>query len=199
NFMHILRAHLLDRMENPQVGGIRPSNMPTGNPHTIIFPSGAMYKHATLRINYTSYDLRRIYDVVNPRFNHHFIMVANSDDSPEHPFWYAKVLGIFHVNIIQQTNSPIFEFLWVRWMETIELGSWERCKLERVQYVGKGSYRDAFGFLDPKCVIRSCHLIPAFDAGRSTHSGAPSLAADDAVMGDWKSYYVNRYGRENGL
>ncbi|KAG9119402.1 hypothetical protein FRC07_005587 [Ceratobasidium sp. 392] len=126
-------------------------------------------------------------------------MVASGDDSPDHPFWYAKVLGIYHTNVIRQgvAEVPIprqMNFLWVRWMEIVEPGSWERCTMDCVQYVPKDSYREQFGFLDPELVIWACYLIPVFTLGRTTNLlGVGSFALDDAHEGDWRSYYVNRF------
>jgi hypothetical protein len=197
NFISDLQDHVLDRLVNPNDIGIRDVNFTDKDRRTISFISGAMYSHATLRVDYTSYDIRRARDTLNPKFKHHFIMVRSGDNFPDHPFWYAKVLGIFHLNVHWHTDSSTsatrrVDFLWVRWMQIAQLGDWERCILDRVEYVPDSSYRDMYGFLDPACVIRACHMIPAFHFGRASHSH-PSIAQDDAANGDWSSYYVNRY------
>jgi hypothetical protein len=51
---------------------------------------------------------------------------------------------------------------------------------------------DAFGFLDPKDIIRACHTIPGFSSG-NVHEDVISLSklANDAQ--DWRSYYIDRY------
>ena len=63
-----------------------------------------MYRHHLARFNYTTYDIRRSQDVINPGTSHHDIMLlANTDESnsnSKHPFLYARVLGIYHVNVI---------------------------------------------------------------------------------------------------
>lgn len=168
------------------------------NRQSVQFPAGAMYRHNTLRVNYTTYDVRRSFNVINPRSKHHFIMLPSGDDLPDHPYWYAKVLGIYHINAVHSGNlfSQRIEYLWVRWLEIVEPGSWEQSRLDRVQYVPASSYRERFGFVNPACVLRACHLIPAFAFGRIDNGDIPahSVALDDAEDGDWRFYYVNRYG-----
>ncbi|KAF9051320.1 hypothetical protein BJ165DRAFT_1316087, partial [Panaeolus papilionaceus] len=55
-----------------------------------------IYEHITARINYTTYDLRRDYDVINSRSRPYIMTVAPEGDGHT-LFWYAAVLGIFHV------------------------------------------------------------------------------------------------------
>jgi hypothetical protein len=53
-----------------------------------------LYIHKTLGVNYTSYNLRRQKDVINPAD----VMVLSRDDGEVvHPFWYARVIKIFHL------------------------------------------------------------------------------------------------------
>lgn len=50
---------------------------------------------------------------------------------------------------------------------------------------------DAFGFLDPKDVLRAAHVIPSFKAGKRSPDGSrlSSIAKDDE---DWRRYFQNR-------
>ena len=61
-----------------------------------------LYSHQTMRIHYTTYDNRRAYDSINPR-THPDIMMLSYETLPEgqlrHPYWYARVVGIFHVDV----------------------------------------------------------------------------------------------------
>jgi hypothetical protein len=62
-----------------------------------------MYKHNVMRINYTTSDVRRAQDVINPSTPHCNVMLLgrNEEDSSvdqQHPYLYACVLGIYHVN-----------------------------------------------------------------------------------------------------
>ena len=56
-----------------------------------------LYCHRTICINHTSYDMRREQDTINPR-THPDVMVLSSDPDG-HPYWYARVLQIFYVNV----------------------------------------------------------------------------------------------------
>ncbi|KAG8698606.1 hypothetical protein FRC12_008574 [Ceratobasidium sp. 428] len=188
-FIFALKQHLL-----PRITG-NPSATDFGN---LTLMNDRMYAHATLHINYTSYDVRRQYDVINPRSSSPFILLPNdtSDDPTAHPFLYAKVLGIYHAKVRYGNRPPKgMDFLWVRWLDYDEdtPGSWELGRLDRVHYARYRSdiqLQDAFGFVDPRHIIRACHLIPDFSSGHIEDS--VSLICDDD-KGDWKHHYVGRF------
>ena len=164
-----------------------------------------VYSAKVLRVNYTTYDVRRDQDSMNPRTQCD-IMVTSCETAPNaHPFWYARVLGVFHVRVVHTgaaaTNRSIqkMEFLWVRWFGT-EIGHQYGFKVARLPKVGFVEENDpsAFGFLDPSLVLRGCHLIPSFVNGRTsallktTHTAARS----PGVFDDWAAFYVNMYDLE---
>ncbi|KAM6488778.1 hypothetical protein JOM56_015763 [Amanita muscaria] len=103
-----------------------------------------------------------------------------------HPYWYARVLGVFHVNIYLKSDASRkrqrVDFLWVRWFGRIleQPGGW---KARRFHCVGFVNAQDeaAFGFVDPASVIRGVYLIPDFDG----HSD------DENSSRDWTQFYVN--------
>ncbi|KAG9082831.1 hypothetical protein FS749_006541 [Ceratobasidium sp. UAMH 11750] len=188
-FIRLLKQHLLARI--------------TGDPDfpdlgKLSFLNDRMYAHATLRINYTSYDVRRQCDVVNTRSASQFILLPNdtTHNPSNHPFLYAKVLGIYHAKV-RFCDRPLkrMDFVWVRWLEydEEEPGGWEAGRLDRVHY-GKcrndTELLDAFGFIDPRQVIRACHLIPDFHTGYVQDS--VSLTCD-TKEGDWEYHAVNRF------
>jgi hypothetical protein len=194
----MLQEHLLNRLMHLSAIQASTTVFSDSERNSILVPTSSIVQHPTLRVQYTSYDVHRAQDTLNPRFNHHFVMVTSGDNNPDHPYWYAKVLGIYHANIIRSddtaTRTPRrMEFLWVRWMELVEPGSWDRCELDRVAYISANTYRDAFGFLDPASVLRAAHLIPAFKFGRLVNHASHILALDDLAEGDWHSYYINRF------
>lgn len=159
-----------------------------------------MYRVNTVRVNYTTYDMRRAYDTINPR-NHPFVMVLSPEsESGAHPFWYASVMGIFHVEV-QHTghrsrnfNRQQMEFLWVRWLG-VEPGyqfGRKRARLPKIGFVPEAD-EFAFGFLDPSIVIRGCHLLPAFVDGRTNmllSTTVPTEAQREQSTDDWANYYV---------
>jgi hypothetical protein len=176
-----------------------------------------MYQHKQIRFNYTTYDVRRAQDVINPRTSHCNIMVLShdSDDNgstgneQKHKFWYARVLGIYHANVVYVGPGMVdympkrLDFLWVRWYQYMsrDLGhasGWSTCKLHKV-YFPPMSTDNSFGFLDPADVLRGCHIIPDFFEGRryQNRDGGLSGCAND--YSDWKQYYVGQYASFCGI
>jgi hypothetical protein len=149
-----------------------------------------------LQVHYTTYDLRREHDTINPR-THADIMVLSGETKPQHPYWYARVLGIYHMDVWLSTEGSMkkhqIEALYVRWLAPlIDHQSGIDCaRLPKVAFVEE-SDRDAFGFLDPAQVIRSAHLIPAFASGRGTSSlrHGRSFARQGGELDDWEAYFV---------
>ncbi|GJJ14858.1 hypothetical protein Clacol_009126 [Clathrus columnatus] len=200
DFLPKLRNHLLSRIHG--IGGIRDESSFDGiGTSTIYFQHECIYSHAILRINFTTYDLRRDQDFINPQTSKRFIMVASNDDSEEechkYPFWYAQVLGIFHADIFTATNQSTMKpthmnFLWVRWLgqDPIWKSGFKFHKLDHIGFIPHQD-KDAFGFLDPAAVIRATHLIPAFAYGRTIDLCPPLVGRDDE--GDWQYFYVNRF------
>jgi hypothetical protein len=86
-----------------------------------------MYAHKLDRFYYTTYDVRCSEDVINPRTSHCDVMLLGpqaegmSKETPPHRFLYARVLGIYHVNVVYTGPCMVsyelmkFDFLWVRW------------------------------------------------------------------------------------
>ena len=64
---------------------------------SVTFVNNRLYRHKVLRINYTTYDLRRAQDSLNPRTHANVMVLAHEDDAEiSHPYWYAWIIGIFH-------------------------------------------------------------------------------------------------------
>ena len=161
-----------------------------------------LFEVNTMTVNYTSYDIRRDYDLVNPR-SHPDIMVVSPDSETNDtsPFWYARVLKIFHADV--WTSHPdgrdnsihSMNILWVRWFGSEPGYNWgfSRARLPKIGFV---DWNDpfAFTFLDPAHVVRGCHLIPAFAEGRTSTllpeggSAARVLVAEETD--DWLNFYV---------
>ncbi|KAG9121662.1 hypothetical protein FRC07_002303 [Ceratobasidium sp. 392] len=187
-FVLLLKQHLLSR-----ITGVSEAF----NLRDLEIVDDRMYTHATLHINYTSYDIRRQHDVVKPNSSCPFILLPNdTTNDSTHPFLYAKVLGIYHARVRFRNRPPRrMDFLWVRWLDYDDNhpGGWEHGHLDRVhytQYRNDAELQDAFGFVDPRHVMRACHLIPDFSSGHAAHS--VSLVCDNA-KGDWQYYCVDRF------
>lgn len=203
-----LKEHLLPRVlsmlkveTNQPTSPETTQQNPTSDPiNFLFFKSERMYAHRTIRFNYTTYDVRRAQDVVNPRTTHCNIMLLDkhadsSDDSAIHPYVYARVIGIFHVNVVYtgpgmvNYNPTRFDFLWVRWYEHIPTTSPYRLDQLTFPPMAEG---DAFGFVNPTDVLRSCHIIPAFSQGTCREPGEAGLSDCARDIDDSKVYYVGR-------
>lgn len=154
-----------------------------------------IHKHATAAFNYTTYDVRRDQDTTNANTGRCFVMVKSETNEGTHPYWYARVLGVYHANVYHpgERAPRRYEFLWVRWLG--QDPDWEsgprHLRLDRVGYIPEDE-PEPFGFLDPSHVLRASHLIPAFALGKTTSLLGPS-STRDSEDGDWINYYVMRY------
>ena len=120
------------------------------------------------------------------------------DGLSQHPYIYAHVLGIFHVNATYVGPGMIdyhlhwINFLWVRWYQHMEEDAgWDASALDCVCFPPMAD-EHAFGFVDPDDVLWGCHIIPQFLHGLQHLDGTGiSRCAQDAL--DWHFYYVNQF------
>ena len=203
--MRKLKGHLLNRLLEKDFDGDDPHTFAEDELNSVRITNNQMYSVKTLSVNYTTYDVRRDRDTINPG-NHNFVMVRSSEDeggSDMHPYWYAQVLGVYHA-FVSTTHSAVryrsvqrMEFLWVRWLG-VEPRYRSGTRYARLPMVGfvEDSDELAFGFLDPSHVIRGCHLIPRFASGRTntlmSYQG-PTAARGSGYTDDWTNFYVNMY------
>jgi hypothetical protein len=159
-----------------------------------------IYSAKVLRVNYTTYDIRRDQDAMNPR-THCDVMVVSPETGPNaHPYWYARVLGVFHAKVMhigpeaRNRSAQHVEFLWVRWFSVEPSYRWG-FKVARLPKIGfiPDTDSSAFGFLDPSCIIRGCHLVPSFADGRTSellHTSTLTAARHPGETDNWVNYYV---------
>jgi hypothetical protein len=158
-----------------------------------------IYSVQTMQVHYTTYDLRREYDTISPR-TYGDVMVLLGEMTPSHPYWYARILGIYHtetwLNDGGRPAKQLLEILWVRWLAPLQNhpSGMNRARLPKLAFVDE-SDPDAFGFLDPSQVIRGAHLIPAFASGRGTSSlrFGKSFARAEGELDDWEAHYVGMW------
>ena len=96
-------SDLLPALQVPQDCGSpeQPSESHLSMLGHVIFKGNRIYRHPLLRINYTTYDLCRETDSVNLRTDHRDIMLlTRRDRSNTQPFCYARVLAIYHANVV---------------------------------------------------------------------------------------------------
>ncbi|KAI9067850.1 hypothetical protein FKP32DRAFT_1562843, partial [Trametes sanguinea] len=206
NFIPLLRLHLFGRlMDRRDHDDFTPAEL-----DRVHIDADKIYRHKVLRINYTTYDMRRDQDVINPRTHPDVMVLADGDEHALLPYWHARVLDIFHAYIRydgpgatrQSRKWQRIDFLWVRWYEhdiDYPSGFLER-RLPRLRFAD-ASDPDMlpFGFLDPCEVIRAAYLIPAFAHGTTSDLLGPSKLARRATNlnvaddSDYEYYYVGMF------
>ncbi|QRW01148.1 hypothetical protein RhiLY_00145 [Ceratobasidium sp. AG-Ba] len=206
DFLPRLKAHLYTRFTGGQYQDeLKRSSQELS---TIRFQHDRLYTHCTLRVHYTTYDVRRAQDTVNPRTPKRFVILPSHEALDPRMgarrFWYAKVLGVYHANVSYKGALPKrVDFLWVRWLArmTDVPGGGGTCRLDQLGYFKDSDEFHAFDFVDPADVIRGAHLIPRFVGEHTTEylNHVESLAIDSEVAGDWKHYYLNRFADRDML
>ena len=219
NFLSKLRSHLLPRIQatlrqetdalhgpicvTSAANPASPIILDETSRDFVFFKSDCIYCHKLLRLNFTTYDVRRGTDIVRPGTTRcNIMLLADLTDSPapnSHRFLYARVLGVYHANVIytgprmRDYKARRFEFLWVRWYEVVDPGSsgWSNHALDSVRFPPLHD-DDSFGFVDPVDILRGCHLLPTFSKGKRNKAGIDvSRCAKDSK--DYELYYVGRY------
>lgn len=200
DFIRKLKEHLLGRLLGRDFDGDSHETFGPGDINRVRIFNNNIYSVGQMRVNYTTYDVRRDYDIINPK-THPFVMVSSPEtEDGAHPFWYAQVLGVYHTVVGQTGVNRELEqremtFLWVRWLgvEPSYRSGREYARLPKLGFVSEED-PFAFGFLDPAHVIRGCHLIPTFVAGRTDallSSAVPTAARISDITNDWTNFYVN--------
>jgi hypothetical protein len=201
-FLDKLKDHLIQRLRGDEFDG-EMTAYPDEERDKVIILHNTMYSHKTLSVNYTTYDLRREQDTINPSTHADIMLLSQETDANRHPYWYARVIGIFHVNVRyldgrshnQETHPSRIEVLFVRWFgrNLDHRAGFAARRLPRIGFIHEDD-EDAFGFLDPDLVIRGIHLIPTFRLGRTSDLlQGPSLARgkEDHDDEDWRSFDIN--------
>ncbi|KIK31437.1 hypothetical protein CY34DRAFT_19925 [Suillus luteus UH-Slu-Lm8-n1] len=91
NFIPKLRDHILYRLRGLDVSHCD-HTFTDDERNAVIIPNNIIYSVQTMQVYYTTYDLRREYDTINPRA-HSDVMVLSGESAPRHPYWYARVLA----------------------------------------------------------------------------------------------------------
>ena len=123
----------------------------------------------------------------------------NEEGDRAHPYWYARVLGIYHVRVLhtsefsKSSQLQTMQVLQVWWfgVHVKHRSGWKARHLHRVSFIDGGS--EPFGFVDPAHVIRAAHLIPAFAFRETEDLLGPSKIArcETDSDEDWRFYYVS--------
>ncbi|KAG6905246.1 hypothetical protein DXG01_003988 [Tephrocybe rancida] len=97
-FIPKLKHHLLPRIRELVSGSLYGTdNVPTPTHsldlwHYVHLKHDRLYKHNIMRVNYTTYDIRRGEDIIHVNTSHCNVMVLNpffNKDNGQHPFWFV--------------------------------------------------------------------------------------------------------------
>lgn len=199
-----MNTHLLTTV----FAGVRTSFTPEERAGVTI-RSRRFYSHKTVKINYTTDNLRRAQDSINTDTGN--IMVCSSEEdegeSDGHPYMYGRVIGVFHLDVsytgpgmetttFRDKRFQRMDVLWIRWYAFDASQPWglRARRLPRVVFPPM-HHRCAFGFVNPSHVIRAVHVIPSFASAPTSDPSIcrPSLGRPGPEEEDFESYYVGMY------
>lgn len=125
----------------------------------------------------------------------------NADVRAKHPYWFARIIGAFHANVVHSGPSSTsispqkMDFLFVRWFAPAPEQRQYGIHAKRMPKLGfiDASNPEAFGFIDPGNVIRGCHIEPAFALGTTDQFlVGPSIGRQERDKDmDYFRYYAN--------
>ena len=203
NFFPKLQDHLLGQLINCEFDANMHKEFMDSDRNSICFIGSKIYSVQTCHIYYTSYDLQRQCDTVNPHTHPYIMLHSPVNEEGAEPYWYVRVLGIYHADIWAENlvvpgarNVRRMDFLWVCWFGEVPDYCSGLCRacLPAIGFIDSTD-KFAFSFVDPANVVCRCHLIPAFDTGWNAdllpwlHSIARCLNPED--IDDWSYFYIN--------
>ncbi|KAI0350553.1 hypothetical protein OH77DRAFT_1488941 [Trametes cingulata] len=199
DFAQRLQVHVYRRLVELRTGKHHESDITPRQLRSLRIQRNRMYLHKVMRVNYTSYDMRREQDSVNPRSHADILMLAPPGDT--HPYLYARVISIFHVNAFllgpndTEADPELIHVLWIRWFEvdTSVPAGFEARRPYRLRFAQLDE--EPFTFIAPSQVLRGVHIIPAFHHGRSDVAlpYASVTRGADCANDDYKYYYVGMW------
>jgi hypothetical protein len=159
-----------------------------------------LYKHKTLELKYTTYDMREERQTLYQRLFPDIMVFSDHDEA--RPYLYGRVIDFFQVRVTNNGPNSLLPhnqeaelpMAWIRWFKPDESQGPSGFHALRYPSVSfhESSSPDAFGFVHPDEIIRSVHLIPhfKFDKTKEYLSG-PSKGRPGTHEQDWKRFNVN--------
>ena len=157
-FIPRLKNHLLAHYDDISFDRVDPI-FSDEEQDSIKFVGNCIYMHQVFCINYTTYNLRHAQDSINIR-NHPYVMTLGHEDEDDgtksHLYWYAKVLGIFYVNVRHSGHMETkhMDFLWVHWFghDLDHKGGFSTCQLHCIGLTDSKDFT-SYRFLNPSDVL----------------------------------------------
>ncbi|KAL5537155.1 hypothetical protein ACEPAF_978 [Sanghuangporus sanghuang] len=193
-FRDNLRFHLLGRILNRDENEVFASQEISG----LYIRHDKVYWHKVLRVNYTTYDMRRQQDSCNPN-SRADVMLLSADTNGSHPYMYARIVRLFHLQVAYsgpgQTHQSFrrMDVAWVRWFH-IDSSSSFSISAKRLPQLRFPHYTNtsAFGFINPDLIVRATHVIPKFSSGKTRYTLPKCIVPSKSKeTNDYLVYYVN--------
>lgn len=103
DFLPRLQSHLLSRILDQQYTN-NAEDFTDEQLQQVCFRNNVIYRHKTVRINYTTYDVRRSSDTLNPRTHADFMCFSHEDDS--FPYLFGRIVGVYHAEVSSIRHLP---------------------------------------------------------------------------------------------
>ncbi|CDO69348.1 hypothetical protein BN946_scf184746.g29 [Trametes cinnabarina] len=202
DFLLLLQRHLVSRMT-----GEHEALLPDEWKDHLKIKDDRAFEHKVISFNYPMYDMRHAQDSVNPR-THADVMLLSEDTDDEHPYWYARVVGVYHA-LVRYTGPQALSpgvwthvnFLWVRWFahNTSYSSGFPHRRLPRLSFIDTDDPdTSAFGFINPATVVRAAYITPSFHSGTTVDLlPSDSVARKDGSDKDYTFYYANMFVDRN--
>src|ERR1700679_2780708 len=91
--------------------------------NSVRFVGQKIYSVQTCRLFYTTYDLQRDSDTINPRTHSDIMLRSPETEEEAEACLYAKVICVLHAHVwVEQADTPAarrvkrMNLLWVRWL-----------------------------------------------------------------------------------
>ncbi|KAL0577925.1 hypothetical protein V5O48_004064 [Marasmius crinis-equi] len=201
NFYDSLQACLLYHMLNLD----RDEVLDQRTLNLIRFLKNRIYTYKMYCLHYNTYDLRRKGQTVSLRTHPDIMMLVDETTAKEteHPYQYARVIGVFHTNVwiwnkdlaYKDMTVQRVQFLWVRWYE-LDITHCHGWKVKRLPKSCPGT------FLEPAFQEDSTDGLSEADAASFGVLQWDSVARVYETFyrgklwfksGDWLGYYVNMH------
>ena len=118
-FIYKLRVHLLSRLLNKGLNSDDPSLFTDEERNLVRIVNNIIYLTKEVVVNYTTYDIRRDFDIINPSTRPYIVLRSPEVGTSTHPYCYAQVLGVYHAHVLTthlvapKHSAQRMEFLWV--------------------------------------------------------------------------------------
>ncbi|KAL0057520.1 hypothetical protein AAF712_015841 [Marasmius tenuissimus] len=175
NFKSKLQRHLISCILDTDPDAILDEDL-----YWLAFTSDCFYRRQQFHVHYMSYDCCCKKESIGSQCHPH-IMMLTSDPNDPHPYLYARVIGIYHANVLYVGGGPF---------DKGHEWGWKAKQLPCVHFMD-GEDPDAFGFVDPLQVIRVLHMVPSYK-----YNTTEELLSPKSLARVYEKFYERQYMKE---